>query len=76
MVGGAGSDRFWVDNPNDVVIELAGAPGIDTVLSSVSYRLNNISEVENLTLNGTRNLQGVGNALANVLTGNTSYNFV
>jgi len=76
MVGGAGSDRFWVDNPNDVVIELAGAPGIDTVLSSVSYRLNNISEVENLTLNGTCNLQGVGNALANVLTGNTGANML
>ncbi|RBP96849.1 Ca2+-binding RTX toxin-like protein [Rhodobacter sp. 140A] len=76
MVGGNGSDRYWVDTPGDQVIEQAGAPGTDTVMSSITYRLNNIADIENLTLTGTRNLNGFGNALANVLTGNDGDNYL
>jgi Ca2+-binding RTX toxin-like protein len=46
--------------------------GIDTVIAQVSYTLR--SNVENLTLAGTANLNGTGNELDNVLTGNSGAN--
>ncbi len=71
MAGGAGNDIYKVENAGDVVVE-ANGQGTDTVLSSVSHTLKNY--VENLTLTGAANLNGVGNALANVLTGNSGNN--
>jgi Ca2+-binding RTX toxin-like protein len=53
------------------VIENPGE-GIDTVSSSVSYTLS--GNVENLTLLGTGNRNGTGNAEDNVITGNAGNN--
>ncbi len=74
MQGGAGNDTYIVDDVNDQAIEtLAGsAGGIDTVLSSVSFALN--SNVENLTLTGTENINGYGNELNNTIRGNAGNN--
>ena len=71
MVGGAGNDTYIVDNVGDVTSENAGA-GVDLVVSSVSWTL--ASDVENLVLAGAGDLDGTGNALANVLTGNDGQN--
>ena len=73
MAGRAGDDTYIVDNSGDVVIEKANE-GIDTVESSVSYTLGN--NVENLTLTGSANINGTGNALANTLTGNDGANIL
>ena len=71
MQGGAGNDTYVVDDEGDVVTEAAGA-GIDTVQSSINYTLN--ANVENLTLTGTADLSGTGNAMANTIIGNSGAN--
>ena len=77
--GAAGNDVYVVDNAGDIVDEsLAGSNGIDTVQSSISFSLANtarvLGSVENLTLLGAGNINGTGNALNNVLTGNAGAN--
>ena len=72
MIGGDGDDRYIVDNPGDVVWELADK-GIDKVYSSVSYQLG--SNVENLTLLDQGGaIDGTGNELKNHIDGNSSKN--
>jgi Ca2+-binding RTX toxin-like protein len=74
LAGGLGNDSYIVDNAGDVVTELAGE-GADTVQSSsANYTLG--ANVENLQLLGTANLNGMGNALNNVLTGNSGVNIL
>jgi Ca2+-binding RTX toxin-like protein/subtilisin-like proprotein convertase family protein len=71
MSGGIGNDTYIVDATGDVVTEAANA-GLDEVRSSVTYTLT--ANVENLTLLGTANINGTGNALANLMIGNVSAN--
>ena len=75
MEGGGGHDTYIVDDIGDAVIETAPYPwlgGIDTVVSSVDYSLG--SYLENLTLTGTADLTGSGNAYGNVILGNDGNN--
>ncbi len=71
MIGGAGNETYVVDNMGDIVTENANE-GTDLVQSGVTYTLS--ANVENLTLTGTAAINGTGNALDNVLTGNTAAN--
>lgn len=71
MTGLAGNDTYYVQHPGDVVVEEANE-GTDTVRSSVSYSLP--ANVENLTLNGSKAINGTGNSLVNTLTGNSASN--
>ncbi|HVY99180.1 MAG TPA: type I secretion C-terminal target domain-containing protein [Dongiaceae bacterium] len=71
MIGGAGNDTYTVDDVGDVITEGLNA-GTDLVKSSVTYTLGD--NVEKLTLTGTDNIDGFGNALNNSLVGNAGDN--
>jgi Ca2+-binding RTX toxin-like protein len=72
MLGGAGNDTYEVDDDNDVIVELAGE-GTDQVNSTAAiFTLG--AYIENLTLTGTADIEGTGNALGNKITGNTGAN--
>jgi len=73
MVGGAGSDVYFVDNPGDLAIENANE-GTDTVFSTAHFRLS--ANVENLVLQGGADLQAGGNSLNNALQGNAGSNIL
>jgi Ca2+-binding RTX toxin-like protein len=70
MIGGAGDDRYVVDNVGEVVTELFGE-GNDTVYSSINYGAH--TNVENIVLTGSA-ITATGNSLANVLVGDALAN--
>ena len=71
LTGLAGDDTYIVDSAGDVVVEAALA-GLDEVFAMVSHTL--ALNVENLTLGGTRSINGTGNTLDNRLIGNEGEN--
>jgi Ca2+-binding RTX toxin-like protein len=78
MSGGTGDDTYVVDATTDVIQENTNA-GTDIVISSVSFSLANLPNVEHLTLSPTlavadANINGTGNSQANSITGNAGNN--
>jgi Ca2+-binding RTX toxin-like protein len=71
MYGGAGDDLYFVDDLGDTVVESPNA-GTDAVFSTVNYTLT--AEVEALVLQGSANIFGTGNGLANNIHGNSGDN--
>ncbi len=73
MIGGAGNDTYLVDSTGDVVTE-GSAAGTDTIIASLTYSIDTLTNIENLTLSGIGNFDATGNTGANSLTGNTGNN--
>jgi len=71
MAGGLGNDTYVVDIAGDRVTEARNG-GTDRVESSITYLLGN--ELEHLTLTGSADINGTGNALANQIIGNAGNN--
>lgn len=72
LYGGLGNDTYVVDNPADSVIDAKRNGGIDTLETNLSSVLSKV--IENLTLTGDDNLDGMGNKLDNLLMGNEGDN--
>ncbi|HZS64728.1 MAG TPA: calcium-binding protein [Xanthobacteraceae bacterium] len=77
LFGGLGNDSYIVDNKKDVADE-TGGDGTDTVFSAVAFSLSNANQalgaIENLTLTGSGGIKGTGNALDNIIAGNSGKN--
>ncbi|GBF78819.1 S8 family serine peptidase [Aphanothece sacrum] len=71
LVGGTEDDTYIVNSRRDVVVENPGE-GQDTVKSSVTHTLT--TNVEDLILTRTGNINGTGNTLNNTITGNSGNN--
>jgi Ca2+-binding RTX toxin-like protein len=76
MEGGSGGDTYFVDSAGDEVVEtfdgLIGAFNFDYVSSTIDYTLGDF--VERLGLDGSADIDGTGNGLANFLFGNSGNN--
>ena len=73
LIGGAGDDTYIVNSTTDVITEAVNA-GSDAVVSSVTFSLAAIANVENLSLTGTTSIRGTGNSLNNTIIGNSGNN--
>ncbi|WP_445635845.1 putative Ig domain-containing protein [Nostoc sp. DSM 114161] len=71
--GGAGDDIYTVDSLTDSITEGLNA-GIDLVNSSVDWVLTD--NLENLTLTGSKVINGTGNSFNNIITGNGGANIL
>lgn len=73
LSGGTGNDTYVVNRTNIKLVEKAGE-GLDSVQSTVTWTLGD--NFENLSLNGSANINGTGNALDNRISGNTANNVI
>ncbi|MGE4284428.1 MAG: M10 family metallopeptidase C-terminal domain-containing protein [Clostridia bacterium] len=71
MLGGAGNDTYFTDNTNDIIYETLSttsstdAGGTDIVITTVNWTLGNY--IENLRLNTSNNINGMGNSINNII---------
>ncbi len=72
LIGGLGDDVYYIDSL-DSIVEKTGE-GVDTVVAEFSYTLNISDNLENLTLSGLLNIDGVGNSSNNKIVGNGGNN--
>lgn len=74
MAGGQGNDTYVLDDAGDQVVEgPADADGVlDEVRSAISHTLG--ANIEALRLTGSEAIDGTGNALDNMITGNDASN--
>ncbi|MDB5472649.1 MAG: Hemolysin-type calcium-binding region [Caulobacter sp.] len=71
MLGGLGNDTYIIDNVDDFAVEIGGG-GVDTIQSKISWTMG--LGIENLVFTVTGAVDGVGNAVNNLITGNLSNN--
>jgi Ca2+-binding RTX toxin-like protein len=73
LAGGAGNDTYYLNSSADTVVEGASC-GVDTIIVGQSYTLG--GNLENLTLTGSDDINGTGNAIGNYLIGNSGANIL
>ncbi|MGV3551138.1 calcium-binding protein [Rhizobium sp.] len=73
VLAGSGDDTLITDNADYYLIELEGF-GNDTIKSTVSYKLADNSNVENLVLIGKKNINATGSAQDETVRGNSGNN--
>ncbi|MEQ1717959.1 MAG: calcium-binding protein [Hyphomicrobium sp.] len=71
--GGLGNDIYALDSFTPTITDTGG---IDTITSSITRSLAALTQIENLTLIGTGNVNSTGNGLANILIGNAGNNTI
>lgn len=71
ILGGKGNDTYVIKDSSHIITEYLGG-GVDTVKVMSTYTLGN--NLENLVLLGTADIDGAGNLLDNILTGNSGKN--
>jgi Ca2+-binding RTX toxin-like protein len=71
MTGGSGDDIYWIDDAGDTTIELGGE-GSDTVHAAITWTL--AANLDILVQEGSANIDGTGNGLANLMYGNSGAN--
>ena len=69
-LSGGGNDDVYVMGAH-ASMPVTDTGGIDTMTSTISRSLAGYADIENLTLLGTGKINGTGNALNNVISGNT-----
>ncbi|NBB16342.1 hypothetical protein GVN21_13330 [Caulobacter sp. SLTY] len=72
LTGGIGDDTYYVDDL-DTLVELSGE-GTDIVRASIDWTLG--AHLDRLILEGSGDLNGTGNELANVIVGNAGANIL
>jgi Ca2+-binding RTX toxin-like protein len=72
LIGGIGNDFYLLDNPMDTVVELPNQ-GNDTIRTSFTYSLEN-TNLENLILEASQDINGTGNEFNNRLEDNFGVN--
>ncbi|URK86045.1 calcium-binding protein (plasmid) [Rhizobium sp. RCAM05350] len=72
--GGAGNDVYILGSGTDKVIDTDGQH--DTITSMISRNLTDYATIEDLVLKGTASVNATGNALANVISGNSGDNIL
>jgi len=79
MIGGAGNDRYYVDNSADVIVEKSNEGTADRVYTAANYSLKSGVGVEILSTTdaaGTAALKLAGNSYANTVVGNAGDNLI
>jgi VCBS repeat-containing protein len=71
MIGGDGNDIYFIDSTSDLAMENANQ-GNDIVYASIDYTIG--ANIESVVLQGSNNLNAVGNDTANALVGNSGNN--
>ena len=71
LSGGLGNDTYVLGAGSDTVSDTGG---IDTIQSSITRNLASYTTIEYLSMIGTANINGTGNALVNRITGNAGNN--
>lgn len=73
LIGGNGNDSYFIDNIGDIVIENVNE-GTDLLQASITVDLNSTTNIENLTLTDTANINATGDGNNNTITGNAGNN--